>query len=87
GYNRVTKLEKIFLVNCWAHARRKFTDIEKNFPIETKEILDLIGELFQIERRAKTYGDLKILREEESKPLIEKIKSWLEKTLEEARAE
>ena len=36
--------EGIDLAFCWAHVRRKFTDIEKNYPIECKEILDLIGE-------------------------------------------
>jgi transposase len=87
GYNSIGKMENIFLAYCWAHARRKFADIEKNFPTEAKEILDLIDDLFAVERKAKTYGELKTLREAESKPLIEKIKLWLDENLEKFRAE
>ena len=87
GYNRIGKMENIFLAYCWAHVRRKFADIEKNFPSECKEILDLIDELFRIERKAKTYVELKKLREEESKPLVEKIKLCLDETIEKFRPE
>ena len=62
GYNRLGKMDNIFLAYCWAHVRRKFFDIEKNFPAECKEILDLIDEIFADERKAETYGELKDLR-------------------------
>ena len=38
------------LVHCWAHVRREFFEIEKNYPAEIKIILDLIGELYATER-------------------------------------
>lgn len=87
GYNRLKKLENIVLANCWAHARRKFIEIEINYPSECKEILDLTDELFKLERVAKDFDQLKILREIKSKPLIEQIHKWLIENLATARSE
>lgn len=77
GYNRLKKNKKVDLANCWAHARRKFFDLEKNYPEDVGWILDQLRELFVIEREAKDYDQLGKLRHEKSKPLIDKIKHWL----------
>lgn len=87
GYNALKRLPKITLANCWAHARRKFTEIESNYPEPCKEILDLIGELFVLEHGPATIEELEKVRREESQPLIDKIKDWLIKKKTEARAE
>ena len=79
--------EGLFLAFCWAHVRRRFTDIEKNYPCECAEILDLIGELFHLEQLATGYDDLKKLREEKSKPLVKKVKGWLFDNQPKARGE
>ncbi len=63
GYNRLKAMEGVTLANCWAHARRKFTDIAENYPPETAEIID---RLFKVERKAKSFAELEILRREES---------------------
>lgn len=70
-------------VACWAHARRKFVDCEPNHPDACEEILDLIGDLYEIESRARDPDEgcgllawrLK-LRQEESKPKLDEIKAW-----------
>lgn len=81
GYKNIfRKNENIVLSFCWSHVRRKFKDIEKNYPKETKEILEYINNLFLVERRAKDFEDLKILRKTESKPIIDKIKTWFYET-------
>ncbi len=78
GYkSSLGKIKGINLAFCWAHARRKFTDIEKNYPTECTEILDLIDELFRIERVATDYNDLKFKRDRESKKIIDQIQDWL----------
>jgi len=77
GYNRLGKMMGIVLANCWAHVRRKFFDCQKDFPEQSVEILDLIDDLFAIDRKAKTFDELKVLRESESEPLIKKIYEWL----------
>ena len=75
------------MAHCWAHVRRKYTDIEKNYPAECEVILDQIDELFKIERMAKDFYQLQKLREERSKPLIDKLKVILIEYLSQARGE
>jgi len=77
GYNKLKSLDGVTLGHCWAHVRRKFIEIEPNYPDECKEILDLIDKLFVIERQAKSFEELKVLRKNHSKPLIEEIAMWL----------
>lgn len=72
------------LANCWAHPRRKFLEVEKFFPVEVTEIVDLIGELYGVERLCPTGppGDAELLsfrhklRQEKSKPIIKRIEKW-----------
>jgi hypothetical protein len=76
GYDRFKKLPYIIVGNCWAHARREFYDIRENYPSEVMTALDLIDELFEIERRAKTWDELKCLREKESPAVLQKLHAW-----------
>ena len=80
GYEAYAALKKpgaggaFTLAHCWAHARRKFVEAENNFPEPCKEILDLIRDLYLVERKAG--GDrskLAALRAERSKPIVDKI--------------
>jgi transposase len=88
GYNRLKKeVPGVRLAHCWAHARRNFIRIEENYPTETAEILDLIDELFKVEREAKSFEDLKILRDKISRGFIAKIKVWCETAWPSARPE
>jgi transposase len=61
---------------CWAHARREFLPLEDHDPT-VKPILDLIDELFAIEREAKTFEELLPLRQSKSKLVAEKLKALL----------
>jgi transposase len=38
------------LAHCWAHVRRKFVDAEPHYPAPCGEVLDLIGQLYAVER-------------------------------------
>lgn len=77
GYNKLKAIEGVVLGYCWAHVRRKFFEITPNYPTECGEILDLIDKLFEIERKAKNFDELKRLRKEYSEPLIGEISLWL----------
>jgi hypothetical protein len=44
---------KIVEVACWAHARRKFFDARKNYPREAHQMLEWIGQLYDIEDRGQ----------------------------------
>jgi transposase len=72
------------LVNCNAHARRKFEPIAQSTKGKglAKEALRYFKELYKIEREAKekqfTPDQRYALRQEKSKPLMEKFKKWLD---------
>lgn len=72
------------LVNCNAHARRKFEPIAQGAKGHglAKEALRFYKELYKIERHAKNSNmppsQRYELRREKSKPLMEKFKKWLD---------
>jgi len=76
--------EVVKLVNCNAHGRRKFEPIAQGSKGKglAKEALRFYKELYKIEREAK---DKRLmpnqryeLRQQKSKPLLEKFKCWLD---------
>ena len=82
GYDGVVTAAGLTRAGCWAHARRKFVDAEKSQPQIAKEAVDLIGRLYDVERRAKALGsaDRLALRQAESKPILdtlyERLSRW-----------
>jgi len=77
------------LGHCWAHVRRKFVEIESNWPIECGEILGMIGELYAVERELpiwdpgapkdaedKVLEERHAIRNARSRPIIERIHAW-----------
>jgi len=71
-------------VGCWMHARRGFVKAAKNVP-EAVEMLDLIGELYAVEREAKLAAEGDVdqlvverarLRAEKSQDIIDRIDLW-----------
>lgn len=86
GYNLTVKTQNIKHLACWAHVRRKFFNCFKvlkksNYP-ESKVILDMIQELYAIEKNIKieklSHNKIYEIRQGKSKPVIEKIKIWID---------
>ena len=77
---------QMLLANCWAHALRKFSGIEENFPTQCRKILHWIGKLYEIEDLVPGPfpGDeaaqrLRLqLRQEKSAPILKEIRAWAE---------
>ena len=76
AYNRLKDLEGVRKGLCWSHVRREFYERIDAFP-NAEDMVILIDELFEIEARAKTFEELKQLRQVESKSVIAKIQSWI----------
>jgi transposase len=70
----------LVIAHCWAHVRRKHLEAEPAFPAQAKEILDLIAELYAIERLCPTGppGDdlRRQLRGERSREVVKRIQQW-----------
>jgi len=69
-------------VACNVHARRYWIKAEPNNRAACAEILRMYRELFKIESDAQELGvtgdQLKLMREQEAKPILEEIKKWLD---------
>jgi transposase len=77
------------LAHCWAHVRRKFVEAEPHYPGPCAEALDLIGQLYAVEREcpsrvgaadaaehAELWQRRAELRAERSAPLVAAIRTW-----------
>ncbi|MCZ6803624.1 MAG: IS66 family transposase [Proteobacteria bacterium] len=92
GYGAVCRQDGITQLGCMAHARRKFDEaikaqgkkkLNSNGNKATKG-LNFIGKLYAIERAIKdsTLEERYQARQEQTKPIIEEMKNWLETSLE-----
>ena len=76
--------EAITLAFCWAHLRRRFFDIAKggDAPIAS-EALERIAALYAIEKtiRGMRADERRRVRQDQSKPLVASLKTWLEHQL------
>jgi transposase len=77
------------LAHCWAHVRRKFVEAEPHYPAPCAEVLNLIGQLYAVERvcpaievgasddvRTDALALRATRRREESAPIVAAIRAW-----------
>lgn len=87
GYQPACDKEGITRLGCWAHARRKFVDAQKaqtnKKAGKADQAIADIQKLYRIEKEAKGLSpeERYQLRQEKAKPIIEKMRKWLEKSL------
>jgi len=68
-------------VGCWAHARRHVHQALETDPSRMRTILLMIAELYRMEKLARERGlageDLRLLREQGARPVLEKLHAYL----------
>jgi hypothetical protein len=66
-------------VACWAHARRKFFDAVRSSPRQAHQILEWIGQLYNIEDQGRELSAeaRASLRQQEAVPVLDRIESCL----------
>src|SRR3954452_8331843 len=72
------------LAYCWSHRRRAFFDFAKSAPAPIAiEALRRIAQFYQIEAeiRGSSADERQAVRQQKTRPLVEALKTWLEKTL------
>ncbi len=79
GYERATAGTRVKNFFCNAHARRKFVEAELSYP-EATPMVNFYAELYAIEREITNLKpeEKKIHRQERSKPILDKIKLYIE---------
>src|SRR4029077_7677162 len=74
----------VTLAHCWLHWRRYFFDIDKAGPAPiAHEALERIAALYAIESRirGRSAEERRAARQAETKPLVGKLRAWLETRL------
>ncbi len=73
------------LCNCLAHGRRKFVDVEWNFPDECQYVIKILGKVYKHDKDTKEQNMSAEQRlkyhQEKSGPLMEGLKEWLTKQI------
>lgn len=86
GYNAVVAANGITHLACWAHARRKFIEVQRAQPKgktgSADVALGLIGKLYGIERDLKEVDNIEqraLERKARSVPVLNELRAWLDK--------
>jgi transposase len=87
GYNATCIKNNITRLGCWAHARRKFIEAQQAQPKgktgKSDQALAYIQQLYRIEQsiKDKTADETYQARQQQSQAILDKLKSWLDKSL------
>jgi transposase len=82
---------KTILGNCLVHARRQMIRVNESFPFEVKYVVDELAIVYKNEARARAEGMTPEQRlrfhQEESGPVMDRLKAWMDDQIEEKRTE
>lgn len=92
-YEKLARDGPFNLNNCWSHGRRQVLKAEGEAPGQVQQFLDLVGELYAIEREAVVPAaddddrrgyrhrvdteKLRVLRDTQSREVIARLKTWI----------
>lgn len=81
----------VLLANCMAHGRRQFVEVTDNFPQECLFVLETLGEVYGFDETARNLGlpagERLTFHQQNSGPLMEKLKKWCDSQLAERKTE
>ena len=89
GYHKIGLRDGVVNLGCMAHARRKFVEAQKAAPSQKSKVskadmaVQMIKKLYAIEAEIKDKSpeERYRIRQEKSKPHLQKIREWLDKSL------
>jgi len=78
-------------INCMAHGRRKFVELDEFFPSECTQVIDAIAEIYTHEAHCKeqhlTPEQRLAYHQVNSGPVMKDLKAWMHKQLEDKQVE
>ena len=81
----------VIMLNCLAHARREFIDVEPYFPEECSFVIKSLAAVYKHDKETKEMklSDEKRLEyhQQHSKPIMEQLKAWAERQINEKLVE
>ncbi len=82
---------KTILANCMAHARRRFVDVEPNFPQECTYVLETLEEVYindAVTKQQNMTPDQRLqYHQEKSAPLMDDLEDWLRQQFDDKKVE
>jgi len=82
---------EVILANCLTHARRRFVDVEFNFPHECAYVLETLEQVYKNEAVTKQQNmtaDQRLqYHQQKSAPLMEDLKGWLNRQFDDKKVE
>jgi len=71
--------DSVIEVACWAHARRKFFDAARSSPRESHQVLEWVGQLYDIEDQSRESSEEARLlhRRQEAVPVLDRMEHYL----------
>ena len=76
---------ELVVANCLAHGRRQFVDIAEDFPEQCRHVLEVLGEVYATDERAreqKLEGAARLaLHQQESGPRLAELEHWCRQQL------
>jgi transposase len=83
GFERLAESGAVVLAACWAHARRKFYDLQESGSPIAAEALRRIAELYAIEKNinGQSADKRRIVRDRDARSLVVAMKLWFEQEL------
>ena len=82
AYEALKGWKGLTLLNCMAHARRKFEELKTKFPEETRQALNFFAPLYLVEKNLKerhaSPDEIRETREKQSRPILDCMKQWME---------
>ncbi len=86
-----TEAFKTILANCLAHARRRFVDVEFNFPQECSYVLQTLEKVYKndaVTKQQNMTPDKRLqYHQEKSAPLMDDLQNWLRQQFDDKKAE
>jgi transposase len=79
------------LANCLSHGRRRFVDLAAYFPKECQYVIEILAKVYHYDSIAKerqmSAQQRLLLHQEHSGPLMDELKIWLQKQIEDKKVE
>ena len=73
---------ELLIAHCLAHGRRQIVEVAQNFPAECRYVLEELGEVYRNDAKTRDMGMTPEERlqyhQEQSKPLMDNLHTWLE---------
>jgi transposase len=82
---------ELLVANCLAHGRRQVVEVEHNFPVECRHVLEQLGEVYRNDAQTRDSGmtpeERLRFHQQHSKPILDELHNWLEAQFIERRVE